>query len=228
MDFIASEIAAAITLCAIMTLAWHLQRITGNSGWIDVFWTFGAGATGCVLALLPLERSGWPHSHQMLVAALAGSWSLRLGWHILLRTRLVGDDPRYRDLIRHGVRTPSRDCYGNYRHRPQWVCFWLARSCSLRKTLLSFFAFKTSRPSPFSRSASLAKPLLTLSCARSSNRRQAEVRSAKLDCGAFHVIPTIFLSGSAGPPIRFWRSTSEAAIRLDIYRCWRRCACTGC
>ena len=27
-------------------------------------------------------------------------WSLRLGGHIVLRTREVGDDPRYRDLIR--------------------------------------------------------------------------------------------------------------------------------
>ena len=109
MDFIASAIAAAITLSAIMALAWRTQRITGNSGWIDVFWTFGTGATACVLALLPLERSSWPHGRQMLVAAFAGSWSLRLGWHILLRTRSVDDDPRYRDLMRQwGTNAASR------------------------------------------------------------------------------------------------------------------------
>ena len=35
-----------------------------------------------------------------MVAVLIALWSLRLGGHILLRTREVGDDPRYRDLIR--------------------------------------------------------------------------------------------------------------------------------
>ena len=35
-----------------------------------------------------------------MVAVLIAFWSLRLGGHILLRTREVGDDPRYRDLIR--------------------------------------------------------------------------------------------------------------------------------
>ncbi len=100
MYLIASVLAAGIALSAIMAFAWRIERVTGNSGWIDVFWTFGTGAAACTLALLPLEDSGWPHGREMLVAALAGSWSLRLGWHILSRTRMVDDDPRYRDLMR--------------------------------------------------------------------------------------------------------------------------------
>jgi steroid 5-alpha reductase family enzyme len=99
MDLITSVFITGICLSAIMASAWRFQHVTGNSGWIDVFWTFGTGAAACTLALLPFEGSGWPNARQMLVAAFAGSWSLRLGFHILLRTRMVDDDPRYRDLI---------------------------------------------------------------------------------------------------------------------------------
>src|ERR1700712_5066601 len=41
-----------------------------------------------------------PGTRQIMVAVLIMIWSLRLGGHILLRTREVGDDPRYRDLIK--------------------------------------------------------------------------------------------------------------------------------
>ncbi len=96
---LAFSVAACLALPALMACAWQVQRRTGNSGWIDVFWTFGTGALACTLALLPPEGGGWPQSRQLLVAVLAGAWSLRLGWHILLRTRRVADDPRYRAMI---------------------------------------------------------------------------------------------------------------------------------
>lgn len=100
MNLIVSALAAGVALSALMAFAWRIERVTGNAGWIDVFWTFGTGAAACILALLPLEGSGWPNGRQLLVAALAGSWSLRLGRHLLLRTRVADDDPRYRDLMR--------------------------------------------------------------------------------------------------------------------------------
>jgi steroid 5-alpha reductase family enzyme len=86
-------------LSAVMAVAWQVQLTTGNTGWIDVFWTFGLGAVAIIISLVPLWGDPWPHARQIMVALLAAFWSLRLGWHILMRTRAVGDDPRYRQLI---------------------------------------------------------------------------------------------------------------------------------
>ena len=99
MQALATVLATGAALPAIMACVWKVQRRTGNSGWIDVFWTFGVGASACALALLPIEEREWPQTRQLLAAGFAGAWSLRLGWHILLRTRSATDDPRYRAMI---------------------------------------------------------------------------------------------------------------------------------
>jgi steroid 5-alpha reductase family enzyme len=94
-------VAVGITavLSAVMAAAWSVHQKTGNSGWVDVSWTFGTGAVACAVSLLPIVHESWPHCRQVVVAALAASWSLRLGVHIAARTRAKGDDPRYRQLI---------------------------------------------------------------------------------------------------------------------------------
>lgn len=110
-DLTATALVAAVALSAIMTGAWWIQRKTGNTGWIDVFWTFGLGGTASAAALLPLTEGTWPRLRQLLVAVLVLLWASRLGWHILLRTRSAGDDPRYRDLIRQWGKTASRQMF---------------------------------------------------------------------------------------------------------------------
>lgn len=89
--------ASAAGLSLVMSLAWFVQRRTGQSGWIDAIWSFAIGAAGVVLALAPLE-AGEPTARQYLVAALTAAGSLRLGVHIALRSRGAGEDPRYHDL----------------------------------------------------------------------------------------------------------------------------------
>ncbi len=89
----------ATGLSTIMTMASRVQQTTGNSGWVDVSWTFGLGFVAVVAALVPLAPGPWPHERQIMVAILVAIWSLRLGWHIVIRTRAIGDDPRYRQLI---------------------------------------------------------------------------------------------------------------------------------
>lgn len=90
-------IVMALALSAIMASAWHIQRRTGSTGWIDVCWTFATGLVACLACLVP---EGGPVSlRQVVVALLVAIWSLRLGGHLLLRTWQAGDDPRYRDLI---------------------------------------------------------------------------------------------------------------------------------
>jgi steroid 5-alpha reductase family enzyme len=109
MQLIVPMLAAGAALAAIMTCAWVVQRRTGNSGWIDTFWTFGTGAAACALALQPIAGTEWPQFRQLLAAGFAGAWSLRLGWHILRRTRNAADDPRYRDMIgKWGAKARSR------------------------------------------------------------------------------------------------------------------------
>ena len=85
-------LAALMSLA--MALAWAVARKPGKSGWTDTIWSYAAGAGGVIAALAatgPLHR-------RLLVAAMIGAWSLRLGTHILKRTLKGIDDPRYAAL----------------------------------------------------------------------------------------------------------------------------------
>ena len=98
-----------IALSAIMAVAWQVQRTTGHTGWIDVCWTFGTGVVAAFGSLDPPGADRAPGARPIMVALLILLWSLRLGGHILLRTREAGDDPRYRDMIRQwGVNAALR------------------------------------------------------------------------------------------------------------------------
>jgi steroid 5-alpha reductase family enzyme len=88
---------ALVGLALIMSAGW-LQRLTGNSGWVDAVWTLGVGAMGVVVAFPPVG-DGETFWRRAVVAALAAAWSLRLGLHIVRRTLKSGDDPRYRKMI---------------------------------------------------------------------------------------------------------------------------------
>lgn len=83
-----------VIMLAAMVAGWLTVRGTGNGGWVDVFWTFGTGLTGVVVALWPV-----PGAHaelrQMLVAALVAIWSLRLGLYIVWRVTHHDEDQRY-------------------------------------------------------------------------------------------------------------------------------------
>jgi steroid 5-alpha reductase family enzyme len=83
-------------MASAMTLAFLVERRSGNSGWIDVVWTFGLGSTGIAAALLPFGAG--PVERRALVAAMAAAWALRLGLHIARRTAGIKDDPRYARL----------------------------------------------------------------------------------------------------------------------------------
>jgi steroid 5-alpha reductase family enzyme len=97
LQFISIAMAVTLGLCLVMATAWWLQQRCGKTGFVDSFWTFGVGGVATVAALLPL--SGQVSLRQLLVAALAATWSLRLGSHIVGRNRATGEDPRYRRMI---------------------------------------------------------------------------------------------------------------------------------
>ena len=90
-------LAVLVGMALVMSAAWFVQLGTRNGGWVDVFWTFGAGAA-CVTAAL------WPGpaesvARQYLVAGLAAVWSLRLGSYIAHRVaKDTHEDRRYAGL----------------------------------------------------------------------------------------------------------------------------------
>ncbi|WP_245339577.1 DUF1295 domain-containing protein [Rhizobium sp. CIAT894] len=69
-----------------------------TSGWIDAIWSLLVGAAGIFASLIPVD--GWEADwrRQLLVGAIAGLWSCRLGIHILRRTVQGAEDPRYAKL----------------------------------------------------------------------------------------------------------------------------------
>lgn len=97
-SFAAAVLFTGAAMSAFMALATVIDRRTGNSGWIDVVWTFGLGATGVAGALLPFGTGTMPR--RWLVAGLASVWALRLGLHIARRTSGIAEDPRYAKLKR--------------------------------------------------------------------------------------------------------------------------------
>lgn len=96
--FVIAALFAAALMALGMAGAFLVERRTGNSGWIDVVWTFSLGATGLLGALIPFGAGD--DERKLLVAAMALAWALRLGLHIAGRAGRVGDDPRYAELRR--------------------------------------------------------------------------------------------------------------------------------
>lgn len=88
-------IVIAIWLSLVMAGAWAIQRLTGQSGWIDTIWSFAVG-TGGIVAALGAEGD---FGRRMAVLALICAWALRLGGHIAARTHGGGEDPRYAKLV---------------------------------------------------------------------------------------------------------------------------------
>lgn len=86
-----------LAFSVVMSGIWVVQQRTGNSGWVDVGWTFGLGAVAAVGVMLA-ESPGSEMERRLLVAALVTVWAMRLGLQIVQRTLSSTDDPRYREL----------------------------------------------------------------------------------------------------------------------------------
>jgi steroid 5-alpha reductase family enzyme len=94
MEYIILSVMLLVLLGLVMTGAWVAQRRTGNSGWVDAFWTFGTGGAASLGALAPLGSA--PLARRGLVAALVLVWAFRLGFYIVRRTRAIThEDARY-------------------------------------------------------------------------------------------------------------------------------------
>jgi steroid 5-alpha reductase family enzyme len=90
-------LSVLVFMLATMAAAWAVVVRTGNGGWTDVFWTWGAGISAAACALAPVAG---PHSmhRQWLVAALVVVWAVRLGTYITVRVARGAEDVRYTRL----------------------------------------------------------------------------------------------------------------------------------
>ena len=85
MSIVFALLIIAVGLSAAMAVACLVAVRSGRSGWIDTIWSFCVGLFGAIAALLPYaDNEILPR--QWLVAGLALAWSLRLGFHIAMRT----------------------------------------------------------------------------------------------------------------------------------------------
>ncbi|MCZ3378256.1 MULTISPECIES: DUF1295 domain-containing protein [unclassified Rhizobium] len=92
--FLLALVVVGISLA--MAGAWIVQRTTGMSGWIDTIWSAAVGLDGIFTACC----ADGPFSRRMMVILIVAAWALRLTWHIGVRTKGGGDDPRYAKLMK--------------------------------------------------------------------------------------------------------------------------------
>ncbi|KAF0808333.1 hypothetical protein A6D6_00042 [Alcanivorax xiamenensis] len=88
-------IVSLVLLLLAFTMAWWVQRLTGNAGWVDVAWSMGTGLTG-LSYLIAGSGEGLP---RLVAGALLLVWATRLGGHIFKRvTNEKQEDGRYRAM----------------------------------------------------------------------------------------------------------------------------------
>jgi len=77
------------------SLAWLIQRRTGDAGVVDVFWPYTVAGAAVLLAVL----GNGDDTRRLLLAALALWWGLRLGTYVLTDRVLTGhEDRRYAQM----------------------------------------------------------------------------------------------------------------------------------
>lgn len=79
---------------AVMLALWALHLRTRNASWVDVGW---AGNLGLLAVLFATLADGFG-PRRLLVAAVVGTWSARLTWHLALRVASSPEDPRYGEM----------------------------------------------------------------------------------------------------------------------------------
>ncbi|HEY5016473.1 MAG TPA: DUF1295 domain-containing protein [Streptosporangiaceae bacterium] len=121
--FALTAIITGCALAALLAVTFVVGDRTGRHSVMDVAWGAGiavAGAAGFLASTghgVPARR--WP------LAAAAVLWGARLAWHVAVRMRGAGEDPRYRELL---DRAPGNRSWYALRtvYLPQLLILWVA------------------------------------------------------------------------------------------------------
>ena len=211
-QFAIAALFVSTTLSSIMAAAWYAQQKTGNSGWVDVTWSFGVGGVASVAAVLPLDtigRTGGRSRSRFLRRHGAAAGPSHCKTH-----SCCDNDPRYRDLIAQWG--------SDARHR----MFWFLQSQAGIGIILDFNLAAAHNPNPDLRIQDLiglvtltvaivgeASP--TISYEHSRKSTPTGTLCATLAFGDGHVIRIISSSGCRGWPTRSLRSILQAITRSD-------------
>lgn len=96
-NFALVAVASAVGLAVLQFLTWRWSKRVGKLSVADSIW----GAGFVVVALIALLVGFGDGQRRLLLAILVAMWGLRLSWHIYMRQRGKGEDPRYQDLYGH-------------------------------------------------------------------------------------------------------------------------------
>ncbi len=164
--------AVLLGMLVVMTAAWLTQRALKDTGWVDVFWTFGTGLAGMIVALWPV--AGYQAAflpRQALVGVLAALWAIRLGGYIGARVASADhEDARY------------------VRLRAQWGAgydarlFWFLQVQALVSTLLCLaIALAARAPEPAFGLRDFAAVLVWLAAVGGETLADGQMRRFKTD-----------------------------------------------
>ena len=82
-------------LLAVILLMWRYACAIRDASFIDAFWAFGM----VLLAWGTALQVGTGGQRGALILGLTTLWGLRLSWHLYVRWRAHGEDPRYVKII---------------------------------------------------------------------------------------------------------------------------------
>lgn len=85
----------AAVLVVAMIVLWRVAVRIGDASFIDAVWGGGMAA----LALLTLAQVPAPGPRAVAIAMMTLLWGVRLGWHLYVRWRAQGEDPRYARML---------------------------------------------------------------------------------------------------------------------------------
>jgi len=109
-------------MAGLMAALWLVQRKTNNAGIVDAAWSLGVG----ILAVLFAGLSEGYGPRRLLVGALAGAWSLRLGVYILGRVLRESEDARYRTLREKWGGKTQAYLFGFFQLQALWAATFAA------------------------------------------------------------------------------------------------------
>jgi steroid 5-alpha reductase family enzyme len=122
-----AALAAGCSVLVLLVAAFAVGARTGRHSVMDVAW--GAGiAVAAVASFIASAGHGAPGRRWLLLVA-AFAWGYRLAWHVAVRLRGAGEDPRYRELLDRapGSGKASRNWYAlRVVYLPQLLILWIA------------------------------------------------------------------------------------------------------